>query len=648
MPVDPSEPSVKSRGKGVKKLPGLKRTKTGCASCRQKRHKCDETKPVCLRCSRAGEECLYPIEIAKDQLFQPYEQQQQIASTSYLPPQQQQPANAVASSSSTPFSSGLSSSNDLSLDSSIFYKSPTSLLEMYYPNSEERNLMYHFITLLPKLFTTTDLSSALTSTTSNSTSLSSSSSPSFPTPSSIPIDHLAPQLDIVAFITNRSNTTYHEAVSLSFLSIGAIHAAFLHHESAMSYLFDSDPSLAEGSLGCHARYTELAESLVGSSLALTRSSMMILGMKRRRAASAVGGGRGLVGFGFGFGGQQEDEEMELDDEEEEGLAMLTIAADACILTKCLAGGGDYHEALTLGKTLIGMRGGPLKMLEQAKLSGDRKKLRRCRVMIEEVVMWELFSCLSTGREPDLVFPNGLGANSSRLLANASTSDPLSSWYFSFAPSNTSRTAGTEDWDTVPTMLGMSRGLVEILHRVNVLYSRSRPPGWSSISPTIDYPLIIDPASLAQAHSLLVEINLWKQAVSAAKPVEDRNRLDMGNLIYTACLEMILQLDLLSYPPSHPEIQSRAKEIVRLVLLCFQRSGFVLGFMWPMIIAASCVSGEEDRFEAREALQTLRSVCCFDLNSAWAILDQVWARRDDGDVYASWRSVTGEGGGLVLV
>lgn len=119
---------------------------------------------------------------------------------------------------------------------------------------------------------------------------------------------------------------------------------------------------------------------------------MILGMKRRRAASAVGGGRGLVGFGFGFGGQQEDEEMELDDEEEEGLAMLTIAADACILTKCLAGGGDYREdalfrafeqfveltlwffplsfrshrtdeALTLGKTLIGMRGGPLKMLE---------------------------------------------------------------------------------------------------------------------------------------------------------------------------------------------------------------------------------------------------------------------------------------------
>jgi len=32
MPADPSEASVKSRGKGVKKLPGLKRTKTGCES----------------------------------------------------------------------------------------------------------------------------------------------------------------------------------------------------------------------------------------------------------------------------------------------------------------------------------------------------------------------------------------------------------------------------------------------------------------------------------------------------------------------------------------------------------------------------------------------------------------------------------------
>lgn len=98
--------------------------------------------------------------------------------------------------------------------------------------------------------------------------------------------------------------------------------------------------LAGSSLKNYERYRELAESLVESSLALTRSSMLILGMRKGKGrAGRVGG---LLG---GFGGDEEQEEENgLGEEEEEGLAMLTIAADACILTKCLAGGGGYRES----------------------------------------------------------------------------------------------------------------------------------------------------------------------------------------------------------------------------------------------------------------------------------------------------------------
>lgn len=67
--------------------------------------------------------------------------------------------------------------------------------------------------------------------------------------------------------------------------------------------------------------------------------MLILGMRKGRGR--VGG---LLGGG-GFGDQAGEEEVEMEEEEDEGLAMLTIAADACILTKCLAGGGDYREFL---------------------------------------------------------------------------------------------------------------------------------------------------------------------------------------------------------------------------------------------------------------------------------------------------------------
>ena len=41
------------------------------------------------------------------------------------------------------------------------------------------------------------------------------------------------------------------------------------------------------------------------------------------------------------------------------------------------------------------------------------------------------------------------------------------------------------------------------------------------------------------------------------------------------MQIILQLDLLGYPPSHPDVQSRAKAIVRLILQCFESSGFVV-------------------------------------------------------------------------
>lgn len=37
-----------------------RRSKTGCLTCRTRRIKCDETKPLCYNCSRSNRECQYP------------------------------------------------------------------------------------------------------------------------------------------------------------------------------------------------------------------------------------------------------------------------------------------------------------------------------------------------------------------------------------------------------------------------------------------------------------------------------------------------------------------------------------------------------------------------------------------------------------
>lgn len=41
--------------------PNPQRSKGGCLTCRQKRKKCDEVRPACTRCARAGSRCVWPL-----------------------------------------------------------------------------------------------------------------------------------------------------------------------------------------------------------------------------------------------------------------------------------------------------------------------------------------------------------------------------------------------------------------------------------------------------------------------------------------------------------------------------------------------------------------------------------------------------------
>ncbi|EJC97541.1 uncharacterized protein FOMMEDRAFT_162921 [Fomitiporia mediterranea MF3/22] len=43
-----------------RKRPKYSRSKTGCLTCRKKRIKCDEVKPICRRCDYGQRECTWP------------------------------------------------------------------------------------------------------------------------------------------------------------------------------------------------------------------------------------------------------------------------------------------------------------------------------------------------------------------------------------------------------------------------------------------------------------------------------------------------------------------------------------------------------------------------------------------------------------
>ena len=154
-----------------------------------------------------------------------------------------------------------------------------------------------------------------------------------------------PFASVSAFLSNRHlSTTADEALSLSILAVGAVLLSYFHQESATTFLFDSpdDPSRAQRSMDAHERYSELSESLVTASLALVRSAMLLSGAKKQRSSPP---------------GQDDV------DEADPSLMTMSLAIDNNLLTRCLAGGANFSEALTLAKTLVGMQGGPIKMLQ---------------------------------------------------------------------------------------------------------------------------------------------------------------------------------------------------------------------------------------------------------------------------------------------
>lgn len=63
--ADPSH-SFKQRSLLLRPIPDEvkhKRTRSGCFTCRARRVKCDESRPVCERCRKGGRGCLYPSPI---------------------------------------------------------------------------------------------------------------------------------------------------------------------------------------------------------------------------------------------------------------------------------------------------------------------------------------------------------------------------------------------------------------------------------------------------------------------------------------------------------------------------------------------------------------------------------------------------------
>lgn len=158
-----------------------------------------------------------------------------------------------------------------------------------------------------------------------------------PSPSStapLTFSHVFPMLNLHGFLTSRTTggSIANDALSYAFLAVGAVQISYLHHQSSLRYASDRDPVASATSGQQNRHYTVLANTLFNAAVATMRAAASLIEVK---------------------GGQTEPDVLDA----------LNAAASFALLSRCLGGGTGYMEALSIAKTLVGVGGGPQRMLQ---------------------------------------------------------------------------------------------------------------------------------------------------------------------------------------------------------------------------------------------------------------------------------------------
>lgn len=149
------------------------------------------------------------------------------------------------------------------------------------------------------------------------------------------------------------------------LSCASVHLAWLHRSHALDNILAGRTDLAAVSLDQHTRYFATSVSLVAAALSMSRAAFLMEGSAQAATLNA--------------------------EEHDARLDYIREAVEHCILVHCLSGGRGFRATMDFLHDLRRSKGGPRDVLEAARESGDKKKLRRVRVAMENAASWEVWS-----------------------------------------------------------------------------------------------------------------------------------------------------------------------------------------------------------------------------------------------------------------
>ncbi|KZV82591.1 hypothetical protein EXIGLDRAFT_843555 [Exidia glandulosa HHB12029] len=660
--TEPNDHDSNVAESALRKRAKYSRSKTGCLTCRGKKVKCDESKPVCSRCAHGQRECVWPEGVStttrkrSSPRYPPFEGHSvgpsSLSSSSVPPsPREISPSNHFSGHGLSlhlsipdvkPYSTLYDTrephrsplSTPLPRSEAYFSPSPASATSprLAYPLSDVGYSPHHHVptpSLLSTLespFVPATVQSVRSGSLDNSleaspedthfpertfsahSSQTSGHSPETswnghivrPSPerfyihprerplmqhfaavsssvlvASPPVDGTNPilALHMPLLSTNYAAASAAEAHKLALLSLASMHNAFLHNLSQLT------------SNASHAALAE-AEDLRGRA--------------DKHLAAAMASAN-------------------------DALNDSTLAAAVTlVLTDILAGGHkDWDEHLAMAKNIIASRGGPALLAAGTLFSvpdestGNSVVLCPGRVLLDYVVVFEVFGSLIAGEEPSLL----TGINDA--------------WWF---PRDV---VSTFHERSIETIFGFSRSLVPLIAKVftHLLRASVSP---ESVTESMPPPTASDDAYRLweTAQGLIGDVMGWLPASQVSRRVAN------GNRAHQLALQILIMCEVFHVPHTDGRIQNWVGEAIASVQDCIMsKSGG--GLLWPTLVVA-CSALPHVRQTLVEILDEFRSYCGFQVGRAEELITEVWNRLDCNHPRPHWRHVLEEFGFKVLL
>nr|XP_018260169.1 uncharacterized protein I303_07086 [Kwoniella dejecticola CBS 10117]OBR82327.1 hypothetical protein I303_07086 [Kwoniella dejecticola CBS 10117] len=294
--------------------------------------------------------------------------------------------------------------------------------------------------------------------------------------------------------------------------------------------------------------------------------------------------------------------------EQGNIELILAALLSCTIASSLAADDSWHHLLSSVLSLIDQLGGAQNILQDA----PRDRLSPYRFFMEQLAIRDVFGCMTTELAPSIL------------------KDAFTPWFFE--AESWSRT--DPEWESVERMFGISRGMVDMIARACYLIASVRSINThlpEIASPSLDPSLV----ALHKASSeLMSELKVWDEAENFT-PLHPRTQY--GNHSYKHAIRIRMLRKVYNIPSEDERVVGSSQAIIELAGEMLALYGKITWLTWPILIAGFEIPpSHPSRRTALEMLGAFGPHACFDNRAAARMLSDYWMWHDmDGDHATSW-------------